>query len=862
MQKNKNRSGLALGAIVALLGTMFGALPASAAAVDSQQIQIRPVAGTSTNFNGLLTEDFPIYAQMQEGATSSNFAEGKVVWHVTKVSGPHDVIVVASTNSANSIPDGANATLSSTAHANAANGKGWITESSTVKSVTVSAKLNSADVGALYVRAYSASGIASTSANVVLTVRVFIDNQGGVANGVWDSEEWFSLKTITLHSTANVPTGLTLTSPTNGDELVTASANVGALNTANLDGVFFLSFEASTASFAITGGSVDVYTKSADLNGLTVQNTKSGVVSASVVAQALPAATTVSVSVRYDKDGTGSTWSDGVVLGDYVTKSSGVDGVTSLTLTTVGNADLTESSGVFLARANQSYTFKIGAISGSASVASKVVAVSLTSSATGLAAGVKYLSVNGGAATTSFPSAISVTTGADGFAALTVVTTGFGSGDDFWVNATVGGTTVQKKVDIQDVDYTLAGAYDRYKTGPGTGIVLSYTVEDQWGQAPAAAEQMRLMVTRGGHASFSYATTISFEAVTAGAGSFTYTPSPATVTGAASVTVDLQKWSAASNRWENTSDQVVTPVNVSTAADDFDSAIATSYSVSVSYFPNTVSYVAVSGDVDNTGSSIVASAPGLIFKNAAGVTSSGTITVNADASRDFSFSVAGEKAGTYTLTLTNGSATTTSLIIVDPAAHDSGRAITFDVTSIDAGKTRVITGTVTDANGNPVNTTGGAGTASVLVTFAGTAGIPVGAMPTETNADGEFQVSILTSAADRGSFTLTASYLKAGANTATADVVTVVQVITVGAAVATPASDQKLTVGSFKGFVAIYALNYTGQKLSAKVAGKWLVVNELSRFQRVVRNTGAGYTIKVDLYIDGAFVRSETVVTK
>ncbi len=79
---------------------------------------------------------------------------------------------------------------------------------------------------------------------------------------------------------------------------------------------------------------------------------------------------------------------------------------------------------------------------------------------------------------------------------------------------------------------------------------------------------------------------------------------------------------------------------------------------------------------------------------------------------------------------------------------------------------------------------------------------------------------------------------------------------------AAPASDQKLTVGSFKGFVAIYALNYTGQKLSAKVAGKWLVVEDLIRFQRVVRNTGAGYTIKVDLYIDGAFVRSETIVTK
>ena len=83
--------------------------------------------------------------------------------------------------------------------------------------------------------------------------------------------------------------------------------------------------------------------------------------------------------------------------------------------------------------------------------------------------------------------------------------------------------------------------------------------------------------------------------------------------------------------------------------------------------------------------------------------------------------------------------------------------------------------------------------------------------------------------------------------------------VTIGAVAAT---SQKLTVGSFKGFVAIYTKNYTGSKLSAKVAGKWLTVNNLSSFTRTVRLTGAGYTIKVDLYIDGKFVRSETVVTK
>jgi len=139
-------------------------------------------------------------------------------------------------------------------------------------------------------------------------------------------------------------------------------------------------------------------------------------------------------------------------------------------------------------------------------------------------------------------------------------------------------------------------------------------------------------------------------------------------------------------------------------------------------------------------------------------------------------------------------------------------------------------------------------------------------MPTETDANGEFRISILTSAADSGTFTLTATYLKAGANTAAADKISKVQTVTVGAAAASSA-DQKITVGTFKGYVAIYTKGYMGQKLSAKVAGKWLVVDPIAAYKsndysRTVRLTGAGYTITVDLYIDGAFVRSEVVTTK
>ena len=79
--------------------------------------------------------------------------------------------------------------------------------------------------------------------------------------------------------------------------------------------------------------------------------------------------------------------------------------------------------------------------------------------------------------------------------------------------------------------------------------------------------------------------------------------------------------------------------------------------------------------------------------------------------------------------------------------------------------------------------------------------------------------------------------------------------------------EKKITVGTFNGFIAIFTRGYEGQKLSAKVAGKWLVQDPIENYKnfdysRVTRNTGAGFDIRVDLYIDGEFVRTENVTTR
>jgi len=351
--------------------------------------------------------------------------------------------------------------------------------------------------------------------------------------------------------------------------------------------------------------------------------------------------------------------------------------------------------------------------------------------------------------------------------------------------------------------------------------------------------------------------------VVAGEATVDFVPQAATATGSAKVDAALQTLNGNSGAYVDDSvnaAQVI--VNVSNAVDAFGTGLAASRSVSVSYFPSTTSFATVTGKVVNTGSSVVISGTGLVFKaSAGGSTFSNTLTVRADGNLGYSFMVAGEKAGTFTMTLTNGAASTTSLLIVDPASHSAGASMTFDTSAITPGRTAIVTGTLVDANGNPVDTTQGDGTASIVVTYAGTAGIPVGTMPTETDADGKFRISILTSAADSGDFTLTATYLKNGASTATVDKVTKVHTITVGAAAAT--SDQKVNAGSFKGYVAIYAKGYEGQRLSAKVGNDWVVVASLaSNFERVVEFTGAGYTIAVRIYIDRVLVDTITVTTK
>ena len=139
-----------------------------------------------------------------------------------------------------------------------------------------------------------------------------------------------------------------------------------------------------------------------------------------------------------------------------------------------------------------------------------------------------------------------------------------------------------------------------------------------------------------------------------------------------------------------------------------------------------------------------------------------------------------------------------------------------------------------------------------------------------SNFDAGFSWNVSVSAGSAsisGTGLITVTGLSAG-DSSTVTVSTTRSGYSAGSAKAESAVDKKLTVGSFKGFIAIYTKGYEGSKLSAKVAGKWLVVDSLDEswrgndYSRTVRFTGAGYEIFVHLYIDGEYVRTDELTTK
>jgi hypothetical protein len=291
----------------------------------------------------------------------------------------------------------------------------------------------------------------------------------------------------------------------------------------------------------------------------------------------------------------------------------------------------------------------------------------------------------------------------------------------------------------------------------------------------------------------------------------------------------------------------------------------TSTTVEPGYLNNAI----INGRVQNSSTSVglegavvtISGPNNMLFKNGT-VSKRGSITLLSDDSTGnfqvLVFSTTAQKDSVVTVTVNGVSATTkvsftgigvgegTSLVVTMPAAVKP--ASTFQVKA-----------KLSDAFGNGVTASAG----RVKVTYTG-AGIVFGTLPTSTDANGDLMFSVLLGSNDTGSVNVTVSYDQNGDG----DYVDTKDLVTAGTTAITAtgvaASETKVNVGSFKGYVALYAKGYKGQKMTAIVAGKWIKVDSLaSDFERVVRYTGAGYSITTKIYIDGVQIGDAfTTMTK
>lgn len=74
---------------------------------------------------------------------------------------------------------------------------------------------------------------------------------------------------------------------------------------------------------------------------------------------------------------------------------------------------------------------------------------------------------------------------------------------------------------------------------------------------------------------------------------------------------------------------------------------------------------------------------------------------------------------------------------------------------------------------------------------------------------------------------------------------------------------QKVNAGSFKNYVAVYALGHKGSIISWKIAGAWFRTTIISDYQIFQRRTiDVDVDVKVDIYIDAVKKLSKVVRTR
>ena len=848
MQKNSNRRGLALGAIFALVASLFATAPASANMVDGANIGVYPVAenGTTTSaFVGTLVDDFPIYVQARPGnaALTSN-----VVVRIEKTAGTNMDVVFSASGSVASLQG-------VTASSPVASRSGVIQAGSS--SATVSA-IVSGGIAHLNFVASSTSGLASWSP-VTLRITVFQDVQGGAPNDVINSDEWRTTQTLTFLHPSALERTLTVTPVVSGSPRLTASSTVTGVNLANLGGTFKFARSKS--------GTVELFDK--NVTAAQAFARAGAVTDSDEVTGGVQGGDVFTVGLYYFPENAANTTAitNGITVSSLVTVTAGGVTATALVVTVTTGANASQSAGTttsgltYAVRPNRTYTVTITAMSNSSTVSGEAVTVAL--SGAGLALNARTISIDGGAATTSYPTALALTTGANGSVTFTLGTSGFTDTDANFV-ATVSSlvSAISKTVTLNPElpGFKVVNEFDIYSAATGASVTLNMTVEDIWGQASDRTNQ-RIRITRGG-TGFAYAETVSFVAVTAGKASVVFTPTPATRTGSATVDTLVQTLNPDTNQWVdgNAGTQIV--VNVSALTDAFTGSALASASASISYRAAVGEYSWSAQTVTvrslNAGAAVVITAPGVLVQNQADAkTYSAPVTLRTNSSGNLALKFASTKAGTHTISYSVGGVTTTSRLVITAAQVDRASKITLAAADMVAGQTTTITGVVADAFDNPVEYTG---TDKKLVVSWTGRGLPFNiGSAVNTDEDGKFTFQVLVLAGETGTGVATVTFKPTAV---ASDNVTVTRTYTIAAPAAVVAPEVSAVIGTFNGRWAVRVENAKGAVVSVKVGNRWVKYTSLNDNYLFSRKSRVGATLPVAVYVNGQLENVATITIK
>jgi len=576
--------------------------------------------------------------------------------------------------------------------------------------------------------------------------------------------------------------------------------------------------------------------------------------------------------------------------------------------TNAGNSLIEEAESVEALTGTTSIPFTVDLYTGATTRAGSGIEVEVTIKDVANALDTTTLTVEGKtltAITAANQVSFTAKTNSSGQVAFTIEADIGADGESFTIDARAGDKSIDTTtVQWANRDFKLLQTPDtNFKIDTQGSVVAEYQVVDQFGEAPVGDYQLAFTRARtsgdrtvalGTVAEWSYVAPVS----ETGRSTVTITDNgSSTAEGVDTVTATLQKAATAGTGYVGTDDTDTFTVTYETDLDGM-SATATVNNNGVlvgttSVFPvsiETVSLVdfdsrlgsvdpeytdtntfndrlnntaddilTVSGtvtDSDNDGIAGVAvelSAEGLNFADAntsAGSTLmlNNSVVVVTDANGDYEAFVRSSVSGKQTVNV-NAQGAKASVDVTFEGSTGTADAMTLQVASaVVDGRTSDVKVTVLDKLGNPVS--------GVAVTFKETGPGYLNTNSGTTDADGEVMVNLITLEGDTGSSTITASA------TIGLEATSVAKTITVGAV----ASAQKVNAGSFKGYVALYAKGYEGQRMSAKVGKDWVIVAAIpaaaNDLFRAVEFVGAGVEISVRLYIDRVLIDTIPLVTK